>query len=315
MSGSERHTEQATDVVDLYPTRGSEEKIVQRPDPVIYGDGRPRGRHSLGPDQLDFYARNGFIVIPGVFSRREVDLFCDEYEELAVSEKLQGRDELILEPGGDQPRSIFNPQYFSDVFFRLARDHRILDKISQILDSDVYIHHARINIKRALNGKSFPWHSDFETWHAEDGLPRCRVLSAWVMLSENNEFNGPLYLIPGSHKMFVSCAGPTPEEHHKDSLRKQEFGVPSLDALNELSKERDVVAAHGAPGTLILHEGNVMHGSPDNISPHARTNLFFVYNSVANTPVEKPFAATDFRPQFLGSRNFTPLQAIDNKFE
>jgi ectoine hydroxylase len=184
----------------------------------------------------------------------------------------------------------------------------------QILDSEVYVHHARINIKPPLEGKSFPWHSDFETWHAEDGLPRPRVLSAWVMLDENNEFNGPLFLIPGSHKIFVSCAGATPDEHHKQSLRKQEYGVPSIAALRKLTAVGGLAAAHGRPGTLILHEGNTMHGSTDNISPDSRSNLFFVYNSVHNTPADKPFAAEALRPDFLGSRDFTPLEPVDNDF-
>lgn len=314
MSEPVRVDKQKGYTTDLYPTRGPKEFMRKRVDPVVFGDGRPTGPHSLTPMQLDSYERNGFIVMPGVFSQKEVDVFKDEYQRLATSDALKGRDELIQEPDSDEPRSIFSPHRFTELFDRLLRDHRILDKITQILDSDVYLHHARINIKPGLNGKSFPWHSDFETWHAEDGLPRCRVLSAWVMLDENNEFNGPLYLIPGSHKTFVSCAGRTPEEHHKASLRKQEYGVPSVNALRELSEKGGLSAAHGAPGTLILHEGNTMHGSPDNISPAARTNLFFVYNSIFNTPAKVPFAAETFRPEFLGSRDFTPLQPTYNKF-
>lgn len=314
MSKAERLDEHMGETEDLYPTRGQEERIFERVDPVVFGNGEPEGKHSLNREQLDFYEQNGFLVVPNVFSREEVDIFTQEYESLAISDALKGKDELILEPDNNKPRSIFSPHRFSGLYDRLSRDHRILDKVHQILDSDVYIHHGRINIKRALNGKSFPWHSDFETWHAEDGLPRCRVLSAWIMLTENHEFNGPLYLIPGSHKHFVSCAGATPENHHKASLRKQEYGVPSINALQELAFQGGLAAAHGAPGTLVLHEGNTMHGSPDNISPAARTNLFFVYNSVHNTPVEKPFAAAKFRPEFLGGRDFTPLQAVDNEF-
>lgn len=312
MSKAERLTEQIRESEDFYPTRGSEEQLFERVDPVVYGTGEPSGKYSLMQEQLGFYEQNGFLVVPGVFSQQEVDALINEYERLVASGELRGKDELILEPDSDQPRSIFNPHRFSGLFDRLLRDRRILDKVIQILGSDVYVHHARINIKRALNGKSFPWHSDFETWHAEDGLPRCRVLSAWVMLHENNEFNGPLYLIPGSHKYFVSCAGATPENHHKASLRKQAYGAPSVNALRELAAKGGLAAAHGKPGTLILHEGNTMHGSSDNISPAARTNLFFVYNSVRNIPAEKPFAAAKFRPQFLGNWDFTALQPIEN---
>jgi ectoine hydroxylase len=314
MSEAEQLARRTVRAVDLYPTRGKKEYITERVDPVLYGSGEPRGQFSLTPDQLDSYGQNGYLVVPGVFSRQEVDVLVDEYERLSAAPALRGRDELILEPDSDRPRSIFSPHRFSGLFDRLSRDRRILDKVSQVLDSDVYLHHARINIKRALNGKSFPWHSDFETWHAEDGLPRCRVVSAWIMLTENSEFNGPLYLIPGSHRCFVSCAGDTPEQHHKASLRKQEYGVPSTGALRMLAARGGLASARGKAGTLILHEGNTMHGSPDNISPAARTNLFFVYNSVLNVPADQPFAAPVFRPEFLGSRDFTPLQPVANVF-
>lgn len=304
-----------TTIEDLYPTRGSEEAILQRPDPVIFGNGESQGPYSLNPEQLEFYEQNGYLVVPDVFSKAEVECFFAEYQQIAARDDLKDSEEFIREPNSDQPRSIFSLQKFSPVFAKLACDRRILDKIHQILGSNVYIHHSRINIKRPLNGKSFPWHSDFETWHAEDGLPHCRILSAWVMLTENTEFNGPLYVIPGSHRHFVACAGTTPENHHKVSLRKQEYGVPSLSALRELTvKGGGLAAARGNPGTLILHEGNTMHGSSDNLSPFPRTNLFFVYNSVDNKPVDRPFAANKFRPEFLGSRNFTPLEALDNDF-
>ncbi|MEW7978886.1 MAG: hypothetical protein AB2813_03555 [Candidatus Sedimenticola endophacoides] len=109
MSKPGRLTEQISESEGLYPTRGREEKIFERADPVVYGDGQPRGVHSLTMEQLDFYARNGFIVIPGVFSQQEVDVFNDEYERLATSDTLKGKDELVLEPDSNQPRSIFSP--------------------------------------------------------------------------------------------------------------------------------------------------------------------------------------------------------------
>ena len=298
--------------IDLYPTRRSEEVIFERLDPVVFGTGEPVGKDSLNLQQLEFYTQNGYLVIPNVFSPEEVDRLVAAYQALATSPDLQGKEELVLEPNSNAPRSIFSLHHYSEVFDQLSKQRRILDKVKQILNSEVYIHHSRINIKRPLNGKSFPWHSDFETWHAEDGLPRCRILSAWVMLSENNAFNGPLYVIPGSHRYFVSCAGATPENHHQVSLRKQEYGVPSLKALQHLVGKGGLAAAHGGPGTLILHEGNTMHGSSDNLSPFPRTNLFFVYNSVENLPAEQPFAASEFRPEFLGSRDFMPLEAIDD---
>ena len=85
----------------------------------------------------------------------------------------------------------------------------------QLLGSRVYVHQSRINYKSGFDGKEFYWHSDFETWHAEDGLPRMRAVSASIALSDNTPLNGPLMLIPGSHRHFVACIGETPDDHYK----------------------------------------------------------------------------------------------------
>jgi ectoine hydroxylase len=299
---------------DLYPTRGTQEQILERPDPVVFGEKDTQSLFSLEPGQVASYEKDGFLILPEFFSPQEVELFLKEFYRLGQLPELQGREELIREPDSDVARSLFNPHRFSNLFDRLSRDRRILDKVTQLLGSRAYIHHGRINTKLAYSGKSFPWHSDFETWHAEDGMPNCRVVTGWIMLTENNEFNGPLYLVPGSHKRYVSCSGRTPEEHHKESLRKQEYGVPSADAIRELVAEGGLVGAYGSPGTLVFHEGNVMHGSPDNISPWPRTNLMFVYNSVENAPLNEPFGATKPRPEFLRNTDFTPLEPVDNEF-
>lgn len=289
---------------DLYPTRGREEKIYERVDPVIHGEAK--GKYALNDAEAAYYEENGFIVLPEFFSTEEVKKFDEAFELLKHDESLKSLEEYITEPDNDDLRTIFSQHVFSPVFNELIRDRRILDKVEQILGSKAYIHHSRINIKPAYKGKSFPWHSDFETWHAEDGLPRCRSLSAWIMLTDNTQFNGPLYLIPNSHKKFVACAGETPENNYKESLKNQKYGVPSLDAARELSKEKGLASVLGKAGTLVLHDGNILHGSPDNISPYSRTNAFFVYNSVENKPVE-PFAAKERRTDFLSLTDFRPL--------
>jgi ectoine hydroxylase len=289
---------------DFYPTRGTRERIIERIDPVIHGDAV--GKHSLKAEDAKYFEANGFIVFPDFFSAGEVASLNDAFASLKGDKSLKGKEEYITEPGSDELRTIFSQHLFDERFASLSRDRRILDKVEQILGSKVYIHHSRINIKPAYRGKSFPWHSDFETWHAEDGVPNCRMVTAWVMLTENNHYNGPLYLIPGSHKRYVSCAGETPKENYRESLKQQRYGVPSLKTIETFCKHRELAAALGRPGTLVLHDGNVMHGSPDNISPEPRTNAFFVYNSVENLPVE-PFAAPEPRASFLSLGDYRPL--------
>jgi ectoine hydroxylase len=291
---------------DLYPSRGNEEKIIKRVDKTVYAKEKI-GKYSLDEKELEIYEKDGFIIIPEVFSQKEIKKFAKELKIIELNEKLWEKEEFISEPNDNKLRTIFNQHLFSKVYKKLSKDPRILNKVMQILGSDVYIHHGRINVKRAYQGKSFPWHSDFETWHSEDGLPNCRCLSAWLMLTDNTQFNGPLYLIKESHKRFVSCKGITPKDNYKKSLKKQEYGVPSINAIKQLSKNDKLVSAIGKAGTLVLHDGNILHGSADNISPDDRTNIFFVYNSVKNTPV-KPFSSKSPRADFLCLKDFKPLK-------
>ncbi len=76
-------------------------------------------------------------------------------------------------------------------------------------DEDLKLSEGTI-LEPGFKGKGFNWHSDFETWHSEDGMPRMRCLSCSIVMTDNNEFNGPLMLIPSSQKYFIPCVGRTP---------------------------------------------------------------------------------------------------------
>ena len=69
--------------------------------------------------------------------------------------ELRKKDEFISEPDSNELRTIFNQHLYSKLFDKLSKDPRILDKVKQILGSDVYIHHGRINIQNIHKGKSF----------------------------------------------------------------------------------------------------------------------------------------------------------------
>ena len=106
-------------------------------------------------------------------------------------------------------RTSFRLDEHSALFDRVARDERMAGVASFLLGDDVYLHQSRLNYKPGFTGKEFYWHSDFETWHAEDGMPRMRAVSASLLLTDNSSLNGPLMLIPGSHRVFVGTQGET----------------------------------------------------------------------------------------------------------
>jgi ectoine hydroxylase len=296
---------------DIYPTRSTEEiTLMERQDPVVYS----QNGSAMGPltrPQLEQYDRDGFLFLENFFAADEVEAMQKELHALRQSEEVAEKGCTIIEPASQDVRSVFDVTRLSHLFWMLSRDSRLVDMVRQILDDDLYIHQSRINFKPGFNGKEFYWHSDFETWHAEDGMPRMRAVSCSIALTENNEHNGPLMVIPGSHKHFVSCAGKSPKDHYKDSLRKQEYGVPDNTSLATLADRGGIVAPKGAAGSVLLFECNTMHGSNSNISPYPRSNVFLVYNAVSNALVA-PFQADQPRPEFVASRDFSPITPVDS---
>ena len=184
----------------------------------------------------------------------------------------------------------------------------------QILNSNVYIHQSRINFQLPFVGTGFWWHSDFETWHAEDGMPRPRALSMVVMMNDNFGQNGALMVSPGSHKTFIQCAGQTPERNWETSLKeKQKYGTPDLQSLSELIDIHGLDYCEGKRGDVLMFDSNLMHGSHNNISPWARSNLFAVFNSTENLLTPHPYAAPMQRPEHIATRDPEWMQPIEPK--
>lgn len=288
---------------DLYPSRKSDRpEIIERKDPVIHTDRSKDHEAPISKEQLNSYEKNGFLQIKNFFPENEVTDMQKAIFELQDANKDVSSDKVIREPESEDIRSIFHVHNDDSYFQNIANDQRILDIVNHLLGSDVYIHQSRINYKPGFKGKEFDWHSDFETWHVEDGMPRMRAVSLSIALSDNYTFNGPLMLIPGSQNYYVSCLGETPENNYKESLKKQKLGVPDHDSLRWLAEKGGGISVPtGEAGSITLFECNTMHGSSSNISPYSRNNLFMVYNSVENR-LEAPFSGGKPRPEYIAVR-------------
>jgi ectoine hydroxylase len=293
--------------MDVYESRTkSEPSTVERQDPVLW-PGREQLR-ALTPSQVEHFLERGFLFLRSFFSPEEVSIFREELECMSGDPAVQEMPECIRESASGEVRSIFNIHRVSPLFAALAGDSRIVNAASQILGSDVYMHQSRINLKPGFRGEPFYWHSDFETWHVEDGMPRMRAISCSISLTANNRYNGPLMVMPGSHREYISCVGKTASsENYKQSLRKQETGVPDDANLTRLVDRHGIVAPTGPAGSVLLFDCNLMHGSSNNLTPWPRSNVFFVFNSMDNQ-LGPPAGGLKPRPEFVASREGAALK-------
>jgi ectoine hydroxylase len=288
----------------LYPTRvNNEPDVIPRQGPVVHG-GPADG--PLGADELGSVDQRGYVQVADLVTPDEVEAMRAELSRLSQDQEVLRDERTVVEATSNQLRSVFEVHRTNELFRRITHDPRLVDRARQALGSDVYIHQSRVNFKPGFVGKDFSWHSDFETWHAEDGMPGPRAISISVSLTENYTFNGPLMIMPGSHQEYVSCVGATPDENYKQSLVMQGAGTPAPKILTDFADRYGIDVLTGSAGGATMFDSNCMHASNGNVTPFARSNLFVVYNSVENACVE-PFAADSPRPEFIGARDHTPV--------
>ncbi|MCM2577545.1 ectoine hydroxylase [Streptomyces meridianus] len=290
---------------DLYPTRGATEVMTPRQDPVVWSE--PGAPGPMSQEDIRGYDRDGFLAIDQLITPDEVAKYRAELDRLTSDPLIRADERSIVEPKSQDVRTVFEVHKISEVFADLVRDPRVVGRARQILGSDVYVHQSRINVKPGFGASGFYWHSDFETWHAEDGLPNMRTVSVSIALTENHDTNGGLMIMPGSHRTFLGCAGATPKDNYKKSLQMQDAGTPSDEALTDFAGRHGIKLFTGKAGSATWFDCNCLHGSGDNITPFPRSNVFIVFNSVENEAVE-PFAAPMRRPEFIGARDFTPVK-------
>lgn len=278
-----------TSVVDRYPTRtDGDQDLIDRTDPSVWDF---TGAGPIDRATVAGHHAKGYSVHHDLLSEAEVAACRDELARLATDPALTGDARTVRSDTGEV-RAIYAVHTLSELVDELVRDPRVLDRARQILGSDVSVYQSRIEYLPEFTGKGAYWHSPFETWHAEDGMPAPRALSVSIPLS-GQEMTGELMAMPGSHRTFV----PTPRESG---------GIPGKEHLKSLADAYGIERFTDAEGSVLMFDANLMQGSADNITPFPRTNIHVVYSSVENTLYE-PFAGGDPRPSYIADRDGTAL--------
>jgi ectoine hydroxylase len=293
---------------DLYPSRYCEqEQVMTRLDPVVYsclndafGADIPS---SVTLQQIDFFENNGFLLLDAVFSDKEVTLMQQEVQRLRNDPMLARRQEMASDPLDPDIVSIFDVQRFSPLLRNIMHDARLAGMARYLLGEGIYLHQSSLCFKPGFRARPFYWKSDFETWHVEDGMPRMQAISVSISLTDMFFSNGPTMLIPGSHRHFISCAGSARQENNLLPVGAgDKSGVPGDDIVHALVETGGIALAAGRAGSVLISDCNVLHGTAGNISPHARTDLRFVYNALSNCLLQ-PYGEQPPRPEYMAHRN------------
>lgn len=267
----------------------------------------------LTPEQLARYRADGYLLLDRVFAADEIGVLRAELpREFAVDSPRR-----VIEKDTAIVRSVYGSHTANIVFADLARHPRLVTPARQIVEDDVYVYQFKINAKAAFRGDVWEWHQDYIFWRNEDGMPAPAVVNAVLFLDDVTEFNGPMYVVPGSHHAGVveqDAAGDDPGNADEtqpawiNNLTARLKYSLTPETIAEAVGRSGICAPKGPAGSVLFFDANLLHASPTNLSPFSRAVCIATYNSISNIP--RPVGEP--RPDFLVSRSHAPIATVDD---
>lgn len=250
----------------------------------------------LTDSQKRTYREQGFLFFPELITPREVARLNDECTHITAGD---GPEIRHAEDG--HPKIVYAPHALGEAFGLVTRLPRLLGVVEQLLDERAYIYQSRVNLKLPFAGDAWSWHQDFPAWHRGDGMPRPHAVMTAVFLHECNVANGPLLLIPGSHRETL------------DEILEREADVKGYDVqrvstrtLADLAEAGGITDLRGPAGSVAFIHPTLMHGSAPNLTPWPRSIFYVNFNAVSNR------TAANRRPWFMNNTDATPLDTVDD---
>ena len=229
----------------------------------------------LSRAQREEYASVGAIVVPDVLSPSEVARLravTDEFVERARG--LTTHDDVFdLEdshtPAQPRVRRIKAPDRHHPEYARLVRHPRIVEVLTDLWGANVRFDVGKLNLKAAGYGAAVEWHQDWAFYpHTNDDLA-----AVGVMMDDMAPENGPLMVLPGSHR------GPV-HDHHADGR----FCGAMDPATCGVDFSR-AVPLTGPAGAITVHHVRAIHGSAPNTSNRDRRLLLFQFRAADAWPL------------------------------
>jgi ectoine hydroxylase-related dioxygenase (phytanoyl-CoA dioxygenase family) len=263
---------------------------------------------ALTQAQYDSFWENGYLVVEDAVDgsllaemRADFVAWVDESRAHAkaygvtINDKPRFDLELGHTQGQPALRRVNAPIEVSDSYYRATVDSRQTDLIADLIGPNVLLHHTKVNSKLPGAKTTVKWHQDFPfTPHSNDDL-----VTALLMIDEVTERNGPLKVVPGSHR------GPIHSIWHGGKFT----GAVAEEIAEQC--DRDAVLCTGPAGAVCLMHTRLLHGSSPNQSDQPRTLSISVYSAedaVAYSPSPMP---NKFEGLLVRGARTNTMRAID----
>ena len=230
---------------------------------------------TLTTGEVEQYRELGYLVVADVFDagllaeiRRTVDAIIADAGKVTTHTDVYDLEESHT-PEAPRVRRIKTPHKHFPFFAELTRNPRITSILAQLIGENIRLHGAKLNMKSAGYGAAVEWHQDWAFYpHTNDD-----VLATGLYLDDCDMANGPLLVVPDTHK------GPV-YDHHADGYFVGAM-APEIEGLDYAK----AVPLTGKAGSMTIHHARLVHGSALNTSSKPRRLLLHEYTAADAWPL------------------------------
>ena len=230
---------------------------------------------SINASDVQFYRDNGYLVVPNVLRPQQLQDLRTDLEDIVskAAQVVENDSTYDLESTHTRQhprvRRIKLPHRVMPSVKALMRDPALVNILTALMGPGVRFQTSKLNLKSAGYGAAVEWHQDWAFYpHTNDNL-----LAAGIMLSDVDENNGPMQVIPGSHK------GPV-LNHHADG-----YFCGAIDPTQCDVDFGNAVPLTGPAGSITFHHVRAIHGSALNRSSNPRHFLLYQFTAVDAWPL------------------------------
>ena len=214
----------------------------------------------LNHNQIEDYNNKGYVSPINIFSKQEAKEIREEIEKIEKKwpEALTGLNRNYV-------------HLISPVFDKICHNSKILDAVESLIGKNILICGTTLFIKNP-NEKGFvSFHQDAKYI----GLEPHNWVTVWLAITDTNEHNGCMRMLPGSHKENLKT--------HEQKFDENNLLTRGQTITNvRLDKTEPIILK---AGQVSLHHPLIVHGSGLNKSNDRR--IGFVIQSYIGTNVNQ----------------------------
>ncbi len=224
----------------------------------------------------EVYRSQGFLAINHAFTADEVEAakqgLCDlamgrkpAFQHIQFEAAVRDRlDELSAEERLDGIRKLMWFCEHDERLGHMSSHAKLLDVVSRLMGGQTPKCFQEMALSKPPRiGREKPWHQDAAYF---DLAPQADVVGVWIALDEATIANGCMRVLAGGNQI-----GPV---HH---WQRRDWQICDTDIEKLHDKKHPVLAVPLKPGGLMMFNGLLPHGTPQNTTGERRRALQFHY--------------------------------------